>query len=134
MDTTELLDLARERTGAFGYEMREGDEFALVFAFKKVEDTIKNLCNVSSVPEGLEHIAVDMTVGEFLFTKKTFAPDSLKGINLDYAVKQIKLGDTDVSFTVGTGSLTPEQRLDSFIAYLRNGLRGQLTAFRKLRW
>lgn len=134
MDTTELLDLARERAECFGYEMQEGDEFALIFALKKVEDTIKNLCNVGSVPEELEHIAVDMTVGEFLFAKKTFAPDSLKGINLDYAVKQIKLGDTDVSFAVGTGSLTPEQRLDSFIAYLRNAPRGQLTAFRKLRW
>lgn len=134
MDTTELLDLARDRAEAFGYEMCEGDEFALIFAFKKVEDTIKNLCNVGTIPDGLEHIAVDMTVGEFLFAKKTFAPESLKGIDLDYAVKQIELGDTNVSFAVGAGSLTPEQRLDSFIDYLRNGSRGQLTAFRKLRW
>lgn len=134
MNSDEMLDLARERAEAFGYDMKEGDEFALIFAFKKVEDTIKNLCNVGSVPEGLEHIAVDMTVGEFLFEKKTFAPESLNGIDLDYAVKQIKLGDTDVSFAVGGGSLTPEQRLDSFIDYLRNASRGQLTAFRKLRW
>lgn len=134
MDTTELLDLARERAECFGYEMQEGDEFALIFAFKKVEDTIKNLCNVGSVPEGLEHTAVDMTVGEFLFAKKTFAPESIKGIDLDYVVKQLEIGDTNVSFVVGAGSLTPEQRLDSFINYLRNAPRGQLTAFRKLRW
>lgn len=134
MDTTELLDLARGRAECFGYEMREGDEFALIFAFKKVEDTIKNLCGVCSIPEGAEHIAVDMTVGEFLFAKKTFAPESIKGVDLDYAVKQIELGDTNVSFAVGAGSLTPEQRLDSFIDYLRNAPRGQLTAFRKLRW
>lgn len=133
MDTTELLDLARERAECFGYEMREGDEFALIFAFKKVEDAIKNLCNVRTIPDGLERIAVDMTVGEFLFAKKTFTPESLK-IDLDCAVKQIELGDTNVSFAVGAGSLTPEQRLDSFIDYLRNGSRGQLTAFRKLRW
>lgn len=133
MDTTELLDLARERAECFGYEMCEGDEFALIFAFKKVEDTIKNLCNVGTIPEDLEHIAVDMTVGEFLFAKKTFAPESLK-IDLDCAVKQIELGDTNVSFAVGAGSLTPEQRLDSFIDYLRNASREQLTAFRKLRW
>lgn len=134
MDTTELLDMAKERVEAFGYEMQEGDEFALIFAYKKIEDEIKTFCNIKTVPEELERIIVDMTVGEFLLSKKTFAPDSLTGIDLDNAVKQIELGDTNVSFAVGAGSQTPEQRLDSFIDCLRHPPRGQFIAHRKLRW
>lgn len=134
MDSAGLLDLAKERAESFGYEMQEGDEFALIFAFKKVRDTIRNDCNVSEIPEGLERIAVDMTVGEFLSAKKTFAPESLKGIDLDYAVKQIQTGDTNVSFAVGAGSSTPEQRLNDFLNYLLTYGRSEFSCYRKIRW
>ena len=82
---------------------------------EKVRSTIKNEINWNDVPEGLEHIAVDMAVGEFLLSKKTFAPDDLTGFDLEYAVKQIQTGDTNTVFSTGEGSMTPEQRLTSFI-------------------
>ena len=65
------------------------------FCIQKVESSIKNDCNVSSIPDGLVCIAVDMAVGEFLTAKKTFSPDSIAGLDLDYAVKQIQTGDTN---------------------------------------
>lgn len=88
-------DTVKERLKSFGYTVKADDEFALTFCVEKVRSTIKNEINWNDVPEGLEHIAVDMAVGEFLLSKKTFAPDDLTGFDLEYAVKQIQTGDTN---------------------------------------
>lgn len=129
-----MLELIKDRLKSFGYEPKEGDDFAILFAMKKAENTIKNDCNTSDVPDGLIPIAVDMAVGEFLTAKKTFDPKSIEGLNLDYAVKQIKTGDTDVSFAIGAGSSTPEQRLDTFLNYLLTYGRGEFSCYRKIKW
>ena len=129
-----MLEMLKERLKSFGYEMQEGDEFALIFAIQKVENTIKNDCSVPAVPEGLENIAIDMAAGEFLMAKKTFSPDSIAGLDLDTAVKQIQTGDTNTVFAVGEGSLTAEQRLDVLISYLLNYGRDEFSCYRKIRW
>lgn len=129
-----ILEKAKERLRCFGYELKDGDEAVLGFGVQKAESTIKNDCNVSEVPDGLINIAADMAVGEFLTAKKTFAPADISGIDLEYAVKQIQAGDTNTVFAVGSGSLTPEQRLDSFISYLLNYGREQFSCFRRLKW
>ena len=67
-----MLERVKKRLESFGYALKDGDEAALAFSIQKVENTIKNDCNVSSVPEGLEMIAIDMAAGEFLSAKKTF--------------------------------------------------------------
>lgn len=128
------VDTVKERLKSFGYEVKEGDEFSLTFCVDKVRNTIKNDTNQSEVPEGLEHIAVDMTVGEFLLTKKTFAPDDLANFDLTYAVKQIQTGDTNTVFATGDSSLTPEQRLTTFINYLLSYGRAEFSAYRRLKW
>lgn len=127
-------DVVKERLKAFGYEVKEGDEFSLTFCVEKVRSTIKNEINWADVPEGLEYIAVDMAVGEFLLAKKTFAPDDLATFNLDYAVKQIQTGDTNTVFAIGDGSMTPEQRLTAFINYLLSYGKAEFNSFRRLRW
>lgn len=127
-------DTVKERLKSFGYEVKADEEFALTFCVEKVRSTIKNEINWSDVPEGLEHIAVDMAVGEFLLSKKTFAPDDLTGFDLDYAVKQIQTGDTNTVFATGEGSMTPEQRLTSFINYLLSYGKGEFNSFRRIRW
>jgi hypothetical protein len=99
-----------------------------------VKSTIRNEINWQEVPDGLENIAVDMAAGEFLLAKKTFAPDDLTGFDLDYAVKQIKTGDTDTVFATGEGSQTPEQRLTTFINYLLSYGKAEFSSFRRLRW
>lgn len=99
-----------------------------------MENTIKNDCNVSSIPDGLVNIAIDMAIGEFLTAKKTFAPNDIAGLDLDFAVKQIQTGDTNTVFATGEGSLTPEQRLTAFINYLLTYGRDEFSCYRKIRW
>ena len=125
---------AKERIESFGYEFKNSDKVILDFAIQKVENTIKNECNVNEIPEGLFNIAVDMAAGEFLLSKKTFAPEDLSGFDLSYAVKQIQTGDTNTVFAMGDGSLTDEQRLDAFINHLLTYGRKEFLCYRKLRW
>lgn len=129
-----MLDMVKERLQSFGYEIQDGDEIILNFSIQKVENTIKNDCNVSSIPDGLVNIAVDMAVGEFLTAKKTFSPDSIAGLDLDFTVKQIQTGDTNTVFATGEGSLTAEQRLNNFLNYLLTYGRDQFSCYRKIKW
>lgn len=127
-------DAVKDRLKSLGYEVKADDEFALTFCVEKVRSTIKNEINWQDVPEGLEHIAVDMAAGEFLLSKKTFAPNDLVGFDLDYAVKQIQTGDTNTVFATGEGGLTPEQRLTAFINYLLSYGKAEFNSFRRIRW
>lgn len=129
-----MLEQVKERLQSFGYDLKENDEAILIFCIQKVENTIKNDCNVSSIPDGLVNIAVDMVVGEFLTTKKTFAPNDITGLDLDFAVKQIQTGDTNTVFATGEGSLTAEQRLNTFLNYLLTYGRDEFSCYRKIRW
>ena len=129
-----MLDRIKERLQSLGYTVKDSDDIAINFAMQKVENTIKNDCNISAIPDGLMNIAIDMVVGEFLMSKKTFAPDDLLNFNLDSAIKQIQEGDTNISFAVGEGSKTDEQRLDSFIDYLLNYGRDEFITYRRFRW
>jgi hypothetical protein len=129
-----MLERIKERLRSIGYAVKDSDDIAINFAMQKVENTIKNDCNISAIPDGLMHIAIDMVVGEFLMSKKTFAPNDLLNFNLDSAIKQIQEGDTNISFAVGEGSKTDEQRLDSFIDYLLNYGRDEFITYRRFRW
>ncbi len=128
------VETVAQRLKAFGYEARAEDGTVLAFCVEKVRSAIKNDINWPDVPEGLEHIAVDMAAGEFLLTKKTFSPEDLDHLDLGYAVKQIQTGDTNTVFATGAGSMTHEQRLDNFINYLLSYGKDGFHAFRRLRW
>ncbi len=128
------IDIVKKRLKSFGYEVKPDDEFTLTFCVEKVSINIKNEINQKHVPEGLWHIAADMAAGEFLLYKKTFAPDDLAGFDLTNAVKEIKEGDTTISFGTGEGSQTPEQRLNTFINYLLTYGKSQISLFRRLKW
>ena len=129
-----MLERIKERLRSIGYAVKDSDDITINFAMQKVENTIKNDCNISAIPDGLMHIAIDMVVGEFLMSKKTFAPNDLLNFNLGAAIKQIQEGDTNISFAVGEGSKTDEQRLDGFIDYLLNYGRDEFITYRRFRW
>ena len=129
-----MLERIKERLQSIGYAVKDSDDITINFAMQKVENTIKNDCNISAIPDGLMNIAIDMVVGEFLMSKKTFAPNDLLNFNLDAAVKQIQEGDTNISFAVVEGSKTDEQRLDGFIDYLLNYGRDEFITYRRFRW
>lgn len=98
-----------------------------------VQQRIMNKINCSSIPEGLESLAVSMAVGEYLNMKK--CSGQLEGFDLDAAaVKSIQEGDTNITFALGEGSSTPEQRLNSLIDYLINGRIGEIYRYRRLVW
>lgn len=129
-----MLERVKERLESFGYVLKDGDEVILTFSIQKVEKTIKSDCNVFSIPDGLANIAVDMAIGEFLTAKKTFSPDDIAGLDLDFAVKQIQEGDTNTVFATGEGTLTPEQRLNNFLNYLLTHGWDEFSCYRRLRW
>ena len=91
------------------------DDPLLDMVLTNVQWRIKNLSNLSEIPEGLESLAVSMAVGEYL-------------------VKSIQEGDTNITFALGEGSSTPEQRLNSLIDYLINGRIGEIYRYRRLVW
>nr|DAO27367.1 MAG TPA: head to tail adaptor [Caudoviricetes sp.] len=129
-----MLELVKARLQSFGYEIQDSDDAILSFSIQKAESTIKNECNVPEVPEELRCVAVDMAVGEFLTAKKTFAPGSIAGLDLEAAVKQIQTGDTSTTFATGEGSQTAEQRLNALLSYLLTYGKEQFSCFRRLRW
>ncbi len=129
-----MLERVKERLESFGYVLKDGDEVILTFSIRKATNTIKNDCNVSSIPDGLANITIDMAIGEFLTAKRTFAPEDIAGLDLDFAVKQIQAGDTTTVFAVGEGSSTPEQRLNAFLNYLLTYGRDEFSCYRRIRW
>lgn len=113
----------------------DDDYWLLKFCIGKITDTIKNECNVQSIPEGLQHIAVQMAVGDFLYNKKNSGmTDAFTNIDFTAAVKTIQEGDTNLTFAIGDGVLTPEQKLDNLISYLMSSGRGQFVTYRRLKW
>lgn len=108
------------------------DDPLLDIVLNNVQWRIKNLSNLSEIPEGLESLAVSMAVGEYLNMKKVSG--QLEGFDLDAAVKSIQEGDTNITFALGEGSSTPEQRLNSLIDYLINGRIGEIYRYRRLVW
>ena len=115
-----------------GYTLKATDDWMISFSVQKVENTIKNECNVDSIPEGLSQVAVNMVCGEFLFSLKQSG--KLEGFDLDTAIKTVQTGDTSITFALDKSSMTPEQRLNNLISYLMGNGRSEFICYRKIRW
>ncbi len=115
----------------FALTIPPGDP-VLSLVLENVQWRIKNLTNLSEVPEGLAGMAAAMAAGEYLRMKK--GAGQLEGFDLDAAVKSIKEGDTDITFAIGDGSSTAEQRLDALISTLTEGRMGEIYRYRRLVW
>lgn len=129
-----MLNDVIQRLATLGYEFTDADEFAIKYVIQKTENHIKNSCNILLIPEGLYHIAVDMACGYFLYEKKAVDADSLKGFNLDAAIKSIQEGDTNITFAINEGSTTNEQKLDALINHLINYGEKHLVSYRCMTW
>ena len=125
----EFIDLVLKRLETLGYECAEGDEFLTAFSIQKIENTIKNECNVTEIPDGLKYIAVDMICGEILLNKKQ--TNSLgDNFSIDSALKSIKLGDT----TVQLDDESDESKLNVLINHLINYGTDEFICYRNLKW
>lgn len=111
-----------------------GDDPLFDFIVGTVTQALLNLTNQSSLPEGLINMAAYRVAGQYLAVLKGSGKLDLTSVDLDAAVKQIQEGDTNVSFAIGAGSSTPEQRLDGLISAMISCGEREINRFRKLVW
>ncbi|MER2000105.1 MAG: hypothetical protein ABS882_10030 [Lysinibacillus sp.] len=124
------------RLGALGVTVSNDptstDMYLLKFAVNKTTDHIKNQTNLSALPEGLTHVAIDMAVGEFLYAKKSMGLLDMSSLDFSTAAKRVKDGDTDVEFLVDAKS-TPEANFNAFLNYLQHN-ETDFVKYRVLSW
>lgn len=138
MTMTELKELVGMRLMSFGYTAADADQKILDYVTGRAAQYVCTYCNFKrcpeDIPDSLRYVVADHAAGEFLQHKATFAPDDLKGFNLDVAIKQIVTGDTTTTFAIGEGSQTDEQKLNAFIGYLLTYGKHEMNSHRVVKW
>lgn len=117
------------RLNTFGYIPNESDQWLINLMIRKVENYIKDICNVRAIPDGLREIAIDMICAEFMMGKK--AMGQIPTMNFDPIVKSISEGDTSVSYE---GETSAEQRFDALMLKLAHPETSVFVKYRKLVW
>ena len=114
-----------------GYEVVDTDLFLLEQSIEKVRSYIKNKTNQNKVPEGLKHIWIDRSTGEFLYFKKSLNQLELKGLDFDRVAKEISEGDTKVVYedTKSTGD-----KFEVYTTYLMTRGEDELLKYRRIVW
>ena len=123
------IDDVKNRLNSLGYEVSDDDTFVLNFIINKVEQHIKHYCNINEVPESLGYVAIDMTCGEFLQSKKSTG--QLTALQIEPIVKRITDGDSTVEFT---SSVDNEAIFNAFVSKLISGYEADLLAHRCIVW
>ena len=126
-----FCEMVLKRLVSFGYFLKEDDSWELSFVMTSVENQIKNSCNTTSIPEGLIHVAADMTCGEFLMNRKNSGRLELGELDLAGAITSISEGDVSISFDANS---TDEVKFNQLVNYLMTKGKGDFVCFRKLRW
>jgi hypothetical protein len=121
-----------DRLAQLGYTAVESDGKSIDYELEKITDYTLNYCNITTVPSIVEKRLIDRVCSEFLYYKKNSG--ELEGFNYDAVIKQIKEGDTSITYAVGQGEDTPENRFDNFVKQLERGYDKWITPHRRLRW
>lgn len=121
-----------ERLKQLGYTATDADNDQLDFDLNKTLNYVMNYCNITVIPEILDPRIVDRVCSDFLYYKKNSG--SLDGFNYDAVIKSIKEGDTTITYAVGQGEDTPENRFDAFVKSLERGFDKWITPHRRIRW
>lgn len=127
-----IRDKIIDRLAQLGYKATATDYPAIDFELKEVTNYTLNYCNITEVPEIVEPRLIDRVCSSFLYYKKNSG--SLEGFNYDAVIKSIKEGDTTLTYAVGQGEDTPENRFDAFVKKLELGYDKWLVPHRRLRW
>ena len=125
-------DQVIDRLTMFGYTATESDYNHIDFELNKILNYTKNYCNITEIPEILDPRIIDRVCSDFLYYKKNSG--QLEGFDYETVIKQIKEGDTTVTYAVGQGEDTPENRFDAFVKQLERGYDKWITPHRRLRW
>lgn len=126
-----VFESVLKRLVSFGYTLKEDDAWVISFCIKKVENHIKNSCNILSVPIGLYEVAVDMTCGEFLLALKQTGQLTIANLDLSGAITQLKEGDTTIQFADGSSE---DEKFTVFVNYLLTRGEGDFVCYRRLKW
>ena len=121
-----------KRLKMLGYTATPDDTDHIDYEMTKILNYVKNYCNITEIPEILDPRIIDRICSDFLYYKKNSG--SLEGFNYDAVIKSIKEGDTTLTYAVGQGEDTPENRFDSFVRNLERGFDKWITPHRRLRW
>ena len=125
-------EMVIDRLNQLGYTPVEDDFPAIDFELNSVISYTLNYCNIKIVPDMVEPKLIDRVCSQFLYYKKNSG--SLNGFNYDNVIKSIKEGDTTITYSVGQGEDTPENRFDSFVKKLEQTYDKWLTKFRCIKW
>ena len=120
------------RLTQLGYTVIADDYTQIDFELDKIINYTLNYCNIREVPEIVELRLIDRVCADFLYYKKNSG--SMEGFNYEAVIKQIKEGDTSITYAVGQGEDTPENRFDAFVKQLERGYDKWITPYRRLRW
>ena len=121
-----------DRLTQLGYTATESDNAQIDFELQKIINYVINNFTRKDVPEILEPRIIDRVCSDFLYYKKNSG--SLEGFNYDAVIKQIKEGDTSITYAVGQGEDTPENRFDAFVKSLERGFDKWCVPHRRLQW
>lgn len=121
-----------DRLLQLGYTATEADYDTIDFELKSVVNYTLNYCNITAIPELVEPQLINKVCSNFLYYKKNSG--SLDGFNYDLVIKSIKEGDTTLTYAVGQGEDTPENRFDAFVRKLELAYDKWITPYRRLRW
>ena len=119
-----LADVRMLIKASVGYEVQDIDLPVLSYIYSDVEQHIKNDCNVTEIPEGLQTVLDELTAGKFLALQKGV----ILGTEGTEVVKSIREGDT----TVELGGTSTEQRYDAIVRVLTR--ERDFACYRKFRW
>ena len=126
-----LTESVLKRLDSFGCVPTENDAFMIAFSMQKVENSIKNDCNTSNIPQNLINIAVDMICGEVLSVKYRTGQLELSSLDLNGAIAAVTVGGASVSFDNNTSDAG---KFDVLISLLANNGRGELACYRSIKW
>lgn len=91
----------------------------LEFTIERVDDAIKNYCNIDKIPEELNTTVLSMAME--LYRLENFGNKEGKK-----EVKSIRVGDTDTTFETSKDMNIAEELLKDY--------KAQLAPYRKIRW
>ena len=126
------LEKVIDRLNQLGYKAVENDNAQIEFELNKIINYTKNYCNLEKLPDIIDPRLIDRVCADFLYYKKNSG--NLDGFNYDAVIKSIKEGDTTLTYAVGQGEDTPENRFDSFVKHLERGFDKWCTPHRRLLW
>ena len=137
----DLKALAIERLKQLGFQTSAEDGVQIEYCAGKVKEQLHNELNskttTEELPNELTYVAIERTVGEFLYTLMVFGGDSAKArlanLDLSTAITSLREGDVSISFDKDA---SPEARLMSVLDKMRRYGAGRAAIYghRKMRW